>query len=224
MADNYLERRMEDLKAGRLKSGAPVRAGTSRKGYVEFPFPSRRVLVVGKVTGAGLEVVRAYLKAGCKVAVFDADKKTGDTLAYKEGVRFCCVDVSDKSALENAFTKLVDAWRDVDIVVVGSGLGSAERIARLWAEHRKHFPVPFGYGGRMIMLAEGESCYNMNQEESDDSLSLVSEILCSHRITVNAIVNDSDNSGESISLGRLCMLLSLPGTDFIDGQVLRLNL
>lgn len=222
MADNYLERRMEDLKAGRLKPTVTTHAGSVRKGYVEFPFPSRRVLVLGGVGGCDHEIMRAYLKVGCKVALFDSDREIGETLAYKEGIRYSNVDISDKIALGKAFGQLIEAWRDIDIVVDAVGYGCAETIAELWAVHRDKYPVPFGYRGRMILLQS--NTYEMagiaKEGNSNQSLAYLTPLLKPYGISVNAIVKAEDLPGEAISIGRLCLLLSTPGADFISGKLI----
>lgn len=175
MADNYLEQRMEDLRTGRLGISAPSSQGVKRKGFLQVPFPSRRVLVTGGANGIGLEIVRAYLRAGCKVAVFDIDKDSGEALASKEGVRFYCTDITDADAVENAFRNLLEAWRDVDIVVNNAGIAEfspltsssvesfdriiatnlrpAYLIARLWGMHRRRYQIPSDFGGRMINIS-----------------------------------------------------------------------
>lgn len=208
MADNYIERRMEDMRTGRLMPVSSVRAkGGPRKGVAEFPFPPRRVLIAGGVEGHGLEVARAFLKTGCKVAVFDNDKDMGQTLAYKEGVRFHCVDLSDSVEVQKAFSNLVEAWRDVDIVLSATDKDCAEVIADCWSGHRDRYLAPLGYAGRMILLAESDS----------SGFAKVRGILHKHGITVNSIIPSVASTEESRSIARLCLMLSLPGNDFIDG-------
>lgn len=176
MADNYLERKMEDLRSGRLQnSNLPPAPRSPRKGMLQVPFPSRRVLVTGGANGIGLATVRAFLKAGCKVAVIDIDRENGEKLAHDEGVRFYHTDLSDKNALENALENLLAAWKDLDIVVSNAGISvfqpleesdtdtfdrildinlrPAYIIARKWAQHRQRYPFPNSYGGRMITVA-----------------------------------------------------------------------
>lgn len=176
MADNFLEQRMEDLRSGKLSSSNRTPALSSRrKGFLQVAFPQRRVLVTGGANGIGLAVVRAFVKAGCKVAVIDVDHPAGEKLAYNEGIRFYNVDVADAPALEKALGDLLAAWKDLDIVVSNAGISHFEPltesepenfdrvidtnlrpsylIARAWARHRLKFPIPNSFGGRFITIS-----------------------------------------------------------------------
>lgn len=176
MADNYLENKMDDLRSGRLSQQmATYKRQVQQNGYLHIPFPSRRVLVTGGANGIGLAIARAFLRANCKVAVFDSDKEAGEKLAYAEGVRFYHVDISDADKLEGAFLNLLKAWRDVDIIVNNAGISLFKPLtegdisyfdkvidtnarpiyilARLWAMHRKKYPTLSDYGGRMINIS-----------------------------------------------------------------------
>ncbi len=176
MADNYLERKMEEHRSGRLsQKRTPAKPQTQMSGYLHIPFPPRRVLVTGGANGIGLAITRAYLRANCKVAVFDSDKEAGDRLAYAEGARFYHVDISDADKLENAFLNLLKAWRDIDIIINNAGISVFKPLtegdlsyfdkvidtnarpiyilARLWARHRSQYPVTSDYGGRMINIS-----------------------------------------------------------------------
>lgn len=176
MADNYIERRMEDMRSGKLSSHhASSTMAKPRKGYLQIPFPSRRVLVTGGANGIGLAIARAFLKLGCTVAVFDCDAESGKLLASKEGIRFYPVDLTDVQCTEEAVDNLLRAWRDIDIVVSNAGISKflpitestpddfqdilnvnlrpAFVIARKLAIHRKSLPYPNPYGGRVILIS-----------------------------------------------------------------------
>lgn len=176
MADNFLEQRMEDLRNGKRSSSNRTPALSSRrKGFLQVAFPQRRVLVTGGANGIGLAVVRAFVKAGCKVAIIDVDRAAGEKLAYNEGIRFYNIDVADAPALEKALGDLLSAWKDLDIIVSNAGISHFEPltesdmenfdrvidtnlrpsylIARAWARHRLKFPIPNSFGGRFITIS-----------------------------------------------------------------------
>lgn len=173
MADNYLERRMDDLRNGRLHKSTPSPRTAPGAGLFG-KYPPRRVVVTGGANGIGLEITRTFLRAGCKVAVIDIDAEAGLRLASGEGVRFCHADVADPAALEQALDSLFYAWRDVDIIVSNAGifrqtplesdtaeefdraldinLRPAYLMARWWAKWRRDLPYPNPYGGRMVLI------------------------------------------------------------------------
>lgn len=131
MADNYLERRMEELRSGRL---------TIKKAIPGIKPKAPRVLVAGGCHGLAREKVLEFRKSGCRVSVFESDEKAGRKLAHDYGVRFHKVDIEDESALRNEMLSLLSAWRGVDVIVgtneTNEKLGE---IRRLWKEN---LPVP----------------------------------------------------------------------------------
>ncbi len=177
MADNFLEKRMEDLRSGKLQNQSISRISnpSGSNGYIRFRFPPKRVLVTGGANGIGLAVTRAFLKTGCKVAVMDIDKENGEKLAHNEGIRFYHVDLSNREMLENALDNLFASWKDLDIVVSNAGVFTVNPledsdpdmfdhildtnlkpgylIARYWARHRKSIPAVNSYGGRFILIS-----------------------------------------------------------------------
>lgn len=124
MADNYLEKRMEEYRSG--KSGIPRRKLTpsgKKPGEVSFSLGVRRVFVTGGASGIGREVVKAYCDAGCRVAFCDVDEKRGTATAQAVGARFIPLDVADAPALERCVAQLFHDWGDIDIVVNNVGIG-----------------------------------------------------------------------------------------------------
>lgn len=267
MADNYLEQRMEDLRSGRLQnSNRTAPHAAPRKGVLQVQFPERRVLVTGGANGIGLAISRAFLKAGCKVAIMDIDRENGERLAHDEGARFYHVDISDRQALENALDNLFSAWRDIDIVVSNAGISTFQPleesdtemfdhiidvnlrpsyiIARYWARHRRKYPYPNTFGGRMIMISStrhiqserGTEAYSASKGGIASLTHSLMMSLSEFGITVNCIspgwihtgspdeLTDADHKqhpslrvGKPEDIARLCMFLSLPDNDFING-------
>lgn len=271
MADNYLEQRMEDLRSGKLRA-APTSSSSSsssnprRKGYIQVPFPPRRVLVTGGANGIGLAITRSFMNAGCKVAVFDRDKTAGELLARNEGIRFYEVDLTDADKLQSAFLNLLQSWRDVDIIVNNAGVSTFTPleessissfnkvidtnlrpifiIANLWAKHKKKYPIPSDYGGRMINISStrhiqsetGTEAYSASKGGISALTHALMMSLSEFSITVNCIspgwihtgspeeLTEADHLqhpsrrvGRPEDIARACIFLSLPGNDFING-------
>lgn len=221
MADNYLERKMEELRSGRLSQGLSQRASAPRRnGMLQVPFPPKRVLVVGASECMGAVLCRKFHGVGCKVALFDADRETGERLAHDAGIRFYPVDIDDEKDMEMAFGNLMAAWRDIDIIISAAEKVPLRLIANLWAAHRRKFPIPTEYGGRLITISS-------SSKENE----LLSETLYGFGITVNNInINGSstldkiieENGKTSLdelqaTAARLCLFLSLPSNRLING-------
>ena len=131
MADNYLERRMEELRSGKLavKKAIP---GIRKK--------ARRIVVAGGCHGKALDKALQYRREGHRVAIFDKDEQTGKRLAHDHGIRFHRVDIEDESAMKKEMQSLLSAWRDVDTVVGTNDLTEILGIiARKWKEN---FHIP----------------------------------------------------------------------------------
>ena len=107
MADNYLERRMEELRSGRL---------AIKKAIPGIKPKARRILVAGGCHGIVREKALEYRKSGCRVAVFDSDEVAGKQMAHDHGIRFHRVDIEDENAVSNEMLLLLSAWRGVDTI------------------------------------------------------------------------------------------------------------
>ena len=105
MADNYLEKRMEELRSGKL---------AIKKAIPGIKPKARRILVAGGCHGIAREKALEYRKSGCRVAIFDSDEVAGKQMAHDHGIRFHRVDIKDESAVTNEVLSLLSAWRGVD--------------------------------------------------------------------------------------------------------------
>ena len=84
MADNYLERRMEDYRAG--KNSRPLTP--SRRKMATVQFPAMRVAMIGVEDQVGVAAVSALVQAGCRVAFTTAIFSDGQRIAQSTGGRF----------------------------------------------------------------------------------------------------------------------------------------
>lgn len=215
MADNYLEKRMEDLRSGRLNasSHAQKRATVpSRAGCLSIPFPERRVLVAGDLDGVGESIATAFRTAGCKTALFHADKVVGERLAHDVGIRFYNTIINEKENLQKSLSNLLNAWRDIDIAIcIIDDEDSGNEIIHILCDaiskwrHRLPFPNPFG--GRFIIVSRNNFAENCEY----------SDILSNHGFSTNRIVIQDLERLPLDSVARICLFLSAPGNEYLNG-------
>lgn len=145
MADNYLERKMEEHRNGGSRPRAH-QPGRLPAGMAAVPFPARRVLVAeGAATLA--DVARAFVDAGCRVAVTGTAADAANPLVSGGSVRFFPLENTDFDAVVANITK---AWLDIDVVVVPAPLAKA--IAPSLCRFRNSCPLLNPYGGRLIVI------------------------------------------------------------------------
>lgn len=130
MADNYLEKRMDDLRAGRIGAGNRPALSVSGRlkgagglGSLGEAYPGLRVFVAGGAAGVGRALVKAFRDAGCRVAFCDADARGGNATSQKLGARFYNVDGADDEAVEGALADMRRHWGGVDVVARATGEG-----------------------------------------------------------------------------------------------------
>ena len=88
MADNYLERRMEEYRSGKLSSRPKaVRTVSRGEGDLVVHFPKLRVLIAGGLDAVGRAIVGAFRQVDCRVAFFDTDYRQGNLMAQSTGDR-----------------------------------------------------------------------------------------------------------------------------------------
>lgn len=122
MADNYLERKMEEYRSGKLVVRHSVKAKASTlqpaTGYNAGEIAGKRVLVCGCcLDGIGHELLKFFRSLGCRVAFCDIDSHGGTAVAQDTGSRFYPYDFNDESRLEAVRADLVRRWGGVDISV-----------------------------------------------------------------------------------------------------------
>jgi len=88
MADNFLEKRMDDYARGRTRGPHARRSSGPRPGVAVIKYPPRTVLVLGGDTDAGAAITATLVGAGCTVAFTAADAAAGRATAQRHGGRF----------------------------------------------------------------------------------------------------------------------------------------
>lgn len=122
MADNYLERRMEDYRSGRLAVKKPVRPARTRgggdSGVMTLEFPPMNVLVSTPILSPLSEaLVRMARTLGARVAVLSDDRAGGARVAQECGARFY-----PSLPLAEVLADLAARWGGVDVAFSPEGV------------------------------------------------------------------------------------------------------
>ncbi|MDE6832296.1 MAG: hypothetical protein K2J07_06155 [Muribaculaceae bacterium] len=89
MADNYLEKRMEEHLRRQAAAKAPTpRRQSLRAGEVVIKYPPMRVVVTDGCTHCGQTLIHALRSLGCRVAFTDPDAAAGRRLEQAEGAQY----------------------------------------------------------------------------------------------------------------------------------------
>lgn len=210
MADNYLERRMEELRSPQTTTFRPQ----TRRIGLGWSLPKLRVVVMAVDSVAtARSIVDGFSASGCRVTLVSDNESEGNALA-RRGIRFCHVGTSDKTELQNAMSQTLTAWRDVDIVIsVESSLPQIQAIAEVWDEHRRRFPAVGDYGGRLIQI---------NRASAASENPAITDLILPKRVTANRITVTCDegttpSEGTAQSVARVCLFLALPESGTING-------
>lgn len=120
MADNYLERRMEEYRSGKLtRQGSRRVAGFSApKDKILVDFPQRTVIVAGNPDVVSEVVVRSFIAAGCNTAFCCGDMRKGQLLAQATGARFYRLESTSDHGLTDIVGDVTAHWNAPDTLVV----------------------------------------------------------------------------------------------------------
>ncbi len=120
MADNYLEKKMDEYRRGLLS--APARRKTTPSGYARgcasfLPFPVG-VKILMLTDSASETELKALVDAGCRVAFTGNDRKEGKSIAQSCGAQFHPVFAGDEDAVRRSMDLIKTRWRgNVEIIV-----------------------------------------------------------------------------------------------------------
>lgn len=120
MADNYLEKQMEDYRAGKF---APKPRHAAHIPAKQPVYPPLRVFITGGASGIGRACVEAFREVNAQVAFCDIDQKAGTLTAQKFGARFYPIDASSSAKLSSALEDVAQRWGDIDVIINNVGVG-----------------------------------------------------------------------------------------------------
>lgn len=118
MADNYLEKKMEEHRRGGVISASRrlLTPSGDRSGTVSFRIDPLKIYVTDVSNGYSDAIVSRLRDTGGKVAFSSADDKAGRILAQKSGARFY-----PASFTGDIMSDLERVWGSVDTVIITYG-------------------------------------------------------------------------------------------------------
>ncbi len=191
MADNYLERKMEDLRSGKVGREYGGSGRNRRRGGLYFPFPPKRILIASE-NPAVVKVAEIFIAAECKVAVMTESQEIHSKLSKNNAIRLF-------SPNQDNVDNLLKAWRDIDILISDSEI--SQGIIEIWQNHRGKYLYVSDYVCRIILLS--------SELPDETEISRWEKNLHS---TVNAI-NLIDNRRD---ISALVSMLCLPANSIIN--------
>ncbi|MDE6498617.1 MAG: hypothetical protein K2L21_08155, partial [Muribaculaceae bacterium] len=120
MADNYLENKMEEYRAGRNRPAAAARAP---RGCIDLRLARARVLVAGDLAPVVETCARVFAAAGARTAVIAAGGDCGTARCYDPAM-----------PVAGVVAALIHDWHEIDLLVIAGsdtpGVASALDAAR----------------------------------------------------------------------------------------------
>lgn len=158
MADNYLEKKMEELH-NRKAGCAPTRVSPASRHLLTFPFKPLRVLVIARGRRAVSQYTKPFQNAGCRVAVVSTIDAAETDLPQDHGCRYYAVGndeqvppaFSNDGQASQAFSNLIASWRDIDVVVMLDNWPAMTELLRTQAAAR---PYPNDWGFPVLSVSQ----------------------------------------------------------------------
>lgn len=116
MADNYLERRMEDLRSGRIsRCNAPARKGGVT--ITSSSYEGLTVAIIGGASPLGIQLAKDFRNKGANVDLIDSDWKKGQLGAQQSSSTFHLADISNPDEIAKIKDNIMAARGSIDIIV-----------------------------------------------------------------------------------------------------------
>lgn len=114
MADNYLERRMDDLRSGRLAASNKPTSTRQPKGRLA----ELHAVITGSLTQDCIETASALRSAGASVDIIGSDSRAGNAAAQKSGAKFHLAEVSaEHKELKEKLSDIIAGRGSIDILL-----------------------------------------------------------------------------------------------------------
>jgi len=122
-----------------------------------FDLNGRRALVTGAARGIGAAIVRAFARAGVRVAIADVDVAAAEVLAKEVGggAVALAIDVRNRASTQNAFDAAVDQLGAIDILAANAGVSTMRRAVDIADEE---WEQNFAVNARGVFLSNQIAC------------------------------------------------------------------
>lgn len=158
MADNYLEKKMEELH-NRKAGCAPTRVSPASRHLLTFPFKPLRILVIARDRRSISQYTKPFQQAGCRVAVVSTIDAAETDLPQDHGCRYYAIGnegqasaaFSNDEQTSAAFSNLIASWRDIDVVVM---LDNWPAMTELLRAHAAARPYPNDWGFPILVVSQ----------------------------------------------------------------------
>ena len=129
-----------------------------------FDLSGRRVLVTGGARGIGAAIVRAFVNAGCKVAIADVDLTAAQALAAELGKAAAAfaIDVRERAATEAAFAEVISHFGGLDILAANAGVSTMRRALEITDDE---WEFNFAVNARGVFLSNQIACRHFIAEK-----------------------------------------------------------
>lgn len=167
MADNYLERKMEELRSGKI-GATPTRQYMVKRNQLVYPYKTLRVLIAADKWRFLRQYADVFRIHEGRIAIFNTCPESETDLGDSHGCRY--QEISS-TGHEDAFRNLINAWRDIDVVVM---LDTIPELQTLLSRHAESIPYPNVWGmpilevGNVILARHSTPEYVPQTKSADD--------------------------------------------------------
>lgn len=148
MADNYLERKMEELRSGKIGT-TPTRHYAVKRNQLVYPYKTLRVLIASDQRRFLRQYADVFRIHEGRIAIFNTCPESETDLGDSHGCRYQEISIAD---YEDAFSNLIKAWRDIDVVIM---LDPIPGLQALLCKHVESVPYPNEWGMPVLEVGNG---------------------------------------------------------------------
>lgn len=149
MADNYLEKKMEEHLSHRPSTAPAPR----RDQGLHYPLKTLRILIVARNRRHLNQYVATLTTHRHRIAIINTLPATQTDLPHNHGTRYYPLPhpTPDQPQIDRILTSLIQAWRDIDAVIM---LDPTPAIATHIAHHAATRPYPNDWGTPTILVTD----------------------------------------------------------------------